>query len=164
MSLAYPTTRSFAWRPALVAAGLVVAAMALGQVATMPNLAWYHSLQKPWFTPPDWVFGPVWTVLYVMMGYLFWRIARLPAYVNGRRAALAAFIGLLVVNVVWSYAFFAAHSPTLGLVDIAAQVVALAVTAALFSRVDGYEAVGFLPVALWVAYAGALNFEIWRMN
>ena len=164
MTLAYSPPQGIAWKTAGAAAGLVIAAMLLGQLATTPNLPWYYSLAKPWFTPPNWLFGPVWTVLYALMGYLFYRIARLPDFVNGRTAALGAFVVLLVINTLWSFAFFAAHSPTLGLVDIVAQAAALIVTAILFARIDGFAGVAFLPVALWVAYAGALNFEIWRMN
>jgi tryptophan-rich sensory protein len=164
MTLAYPSSRPFAWRPAAVALVLVVAAMGLGQIATTPNLPWYESLQKPWFTPPNWVFGPVWTALYVWMGYLFFRIARLPAWVKGRSAAIAAFVALLIVNVAWSFALFSAHNPAYGLTDIAAQAAMLVATVALFNRLDGFAAAGFLPVALWLAYAGALNFEIWRTN
>jgi len=164
MTLAYPAARGFDWKSALAAAAIVVAAMGLGQIATMPNLPWYETLNKPSFTPPDWVFGPVWTVLYVLMGYLFFRIARLPSNVEGRNAALVAFAVLMAVNVGWSYAFFGAHSPTLGLADIVAQALALAATIALFGRIDGAAAAGFLPVAAWVAFAGALNYEIWRLN
>ena len=164
MSLAYPSRQGVAWKPAAAGAVLVIAAMALGQLATMPNLPWYYGLDKPWFTPPNWVFGPVWTALYALMGYLFYRVARLPDYVQGRGAAVVAFVVLIAINTLWSFAFFAAHSPALGLVDIFAQIAALLVTVALFARVDGFAAAAFLPVGLWVLYATALNIEIWRMN
>ena len=164
MTLAYAPTRGFAWKPALAAAALVVAAMGLGQIATLPNLPWYETLRKPGFTPPNWVFGPVWTFLYVLMDYLFYRIARLPAAVEGRSAALGAFVLMFALNVSWSFAFFAAHSPIYGLFDIAAQALALLATILLFARVDGAAAAGFLPVAAWVAFASALNYEVWRLN
>ena len=164
MSLAVSSSTSIARKPAAAAAGLVIAAMLLGQLATTPNLPWYYALNKPWFTPPNWVFGPVWTTLYALMGYLFYRIARLPDYVAGRGAAITAFVVLIVINTLWSYAFFAARSPALGLVDIFAQIAALAVTVVLFARIDRLAGVAFLPVALWVLYATALNVEIWRMN
>ena len=164
MSLAYSTSRPFAWKPAAAAAVLVVATMGLGQIATTPNLPWYEEINKPWFTPPNWVFGPVWTVLYILMGYLFYRVARLPDYVRGRSAAIAAFAAFLVVNTLWSYAFFAARSPALGLVDLAAQWVAFVATVTLFGRLDRLARVAFLPVALWLAYATALNVAIWRAN
>ena len=163
MTLAYPSSRGFAWRPAALAVVLSIAAMGLGQIATTPNLPWYYALQKPWFTP-NWLFGPIWTALYLLMAYLFFRIARLASWARGRNPAIAAYVALLIVNAAWSFAFFAAHNPAYGLVDILAQVLLLATTVVLFNRLDGFAAAGFLPVALWVAYAGALNFEIWRMN
>ncbi len=78
----------------------------LGQIATTPSLPWYDGLAKPWFTPPNWVFGPIWTVLYAVMGYLFYRILRMPDRTPGRSAAISAFVVLLIVNTLWSYAFF----------------------------------------------------------
>ena len=164
MTLAYPAPRAFSWKPALAAVALVAAAMGVGQIGTIPNLPWYHTLAKPDFTPPDWVFGPVWTALYVLVGYLFYRIARLPGRVEGRGAALSAFGVLMILNVGWTFAFFAAHSPGLGLVEILVQALALVVTIALFARIDGLAAAGFLPLAAWVAFASALNYEIWRLN
>ena len=164
MSFAYSSRQGFAWKPAIVATVLIVATMGLGQIATTPNLPWYNHLAKPWFTPPNYVFGPIWTVLYAVLGYLFYRILRLPDYVRGRNAAIGAFIVFLVVNTLWSYAFFLGHSYIGGLVDIAAQVAALIVTVVLFGRLDRYSPLGFIPVAMWVGFATALNYEILQMN
>lgn len=138
--------------------------MGVGQIGTIPNLPWYETLAKPGFTPPNWVFGPVWTILYILMGYLFYRLARRPGRVEGRGAAVSAFAVLMVLNVGWTFAFFAAHSPGLGLIEIAAQALALVITIVLFARIDGPAAAGFLPLAAWVAFASALNYEIWRLN
>jgi tryptophan-rich sensory protein len=164
MTLAYSSPQGFAWKPAIVAAVLILATMALGQIVTTPNLPWYDNLTKPWFTPPNWVFAPIWTVLYAVMGYLFYRILRLADHTPGRNAAIMAFVALLIVNTLWSYAFFLAHSYVWGLVDIAAQVVALIATVVLFGRLDRYSPLGFIPVAMWVAFAAALNYEIMLMN
>jgi tryptophan-rich sensory protein len=164
MTLAYSAPQGFAWKPAFAAAVLILVTMGLGQIATTPSLPWYDGLAKPWFTPPNWVFAPIWTVLYAVLGYLFYRIARLPDYVPGRNPAIAAFVVFLVVNTLWSYAFFFAHSYVLGLVDIAAQVAALITTVVLFGRLDRYSPLGFIPVAMWVGFATALNYEIWLMN
>src|ERR1700712_3807305 len=103
MSFAYSAPQRFAWKPAAIAAALILATMILGQLATTPNIPWYDSLAKPWFTPPNWVFAPIWTVLYAVMGYLFYRILRLPETVRGRNAAITAFVALLIVNTLWSY-------------------------------------------------------------
>jgi len=164
MSLAYSAPQGFAWKPAAVSAALIIATMTLGQIVTTPNLPWYDNLAKPWYTPPNWVFGPTWTVLYALMGYLFYRILRLPEYVRGRNAAIMTFVALLIVNTLWSYAFFLAHSYVWGLIDIAAQVVAMIATVVLFGKLDRYSPLGFIPVAMWVGFATLLNFEILQMN
>jgi translocator protein len=156
--------QGFAWKSAAAAAVLILATMGLGHIATSPDLPWYDNLAKPGFTPPNWVFAPVWTVLYAVMGVLFYRVARLAPQTRGRTAALTAFIVLLVVNTLWSYLFFTAHSFVWGLVDIAAQAVALTTTVVLFARLDRLSPWGFLPVAMWVVFAGALNYQIWLMN
>ena len=98
------------------------------------------------------------------MGYLFYRVLRLPEHTPHRNAAIMAFVVLLIVNTLWSYAFFLAHSYVGGLVDIAAQVVALVATVVLFGRVDRYSPLGFIPVAMWVGFATVLNYQILQMN
>ena len=149
----------------LVAVAAVVIASLLGQWATFPNLVpWYASLAKPGFNPPNWVFAPVWTVLYVLMAFAAWRILRLPAATPGRGAALVAFFAQLVLNVAWSWLFFAAHSPLLGIVDIVPQWVLIVVTAALFMRLDAVAGWCLVPLALWVAYAGVLTVSIFMFN
>jgi tryptophan-rich sensory protein len=149
----------------LVAVAAVVIASLLGQWATFPNLVpWYASLAKPGFNPPNWVFAPVWTVLYALMAFAAWRILRLPAATPGRGAALVAFFGQLVLNVAWSWLFFAAHSPLLGIVDIVPQWVLVVVAAVLFMRLDAVAGWCLVPLALWVAYAGVLTVSIWMLN
>ena len=92
----------------------VAATLVLGQLATYPNLApWYASLVKPWFNPPNWVFGPVWTTLYLLMAFALWRVLRLPAASAKRRWALSLFFTQLVLNAAWSWMFFAARNPLL---------------------------------------------------
>lgn len=149
----------------LLAAGPVIAASLLGQLATLPNIpTWYADLAKPGFTPPNWVFAPVWTTLYVLMAVAAWRLLRLPPGAAGRMLALGLFYAQLALNVAWSWMFFAAHSPLLGLVNIAPQwlVILTAILAAL--RVDRLAALLLVPLLLWVGYAGALNFAVWRLN
>ena len=100
---------------------LVVAVSACGQLATYPNLApWYAGLAKPSFNPPNWVFAPVWSALYALMAFALWRILRL-APSPARRAALALFFLQLALNAAWSWMFFAAHSPLLGLINVVPQ-------------------------------------------
>jgi tryptophan-rich sensory protein len=124
------------WRGAglaLIAIAAVATAMVVGQIATYPNLApWYASLTKPSFTPPNWIFGPVWTTLYLLMAFSVWRILRLPDG-SMRRTALTLFFIQLALNAAWSWMFFAAHSPLLGLVNIVPQFALIVATLAVFS-------------------------------
>jgi tryptophan-rich sensory protein len=102
---------------------IAVAATSLaGQLATYPNLApWYAGLAKPSFNPPNWVFGPVWTTLYLLMAFSAWRILRLPGTPE-RRWALGLFFVQLAMNAAWSWMFFAANNPLLGLTNIIPQL------------------------------------------
>ena len=147
-----------------VAVAAVAAASFLGQLATYPNLVpWYAGLAKPSFNPPNWVFGPVWTALYASMAYAAWRILRLPSS-PARSRALTLFVIQLALNAAWSWMFFAAHSPLLGLINIVPQLVTILATIVAFRRLEPNAAWCLLPLAAWVAFAGALNFEIWRLN
>jgi translocator protein len=150
---------------ALIAVAAVVAASALGQIATFPNLApWYASLQKPGFNPPNWIFAPVWTALYALMAFALWRILRLPSGTAGRTSAIVVFGAQLVLNAVWSFLFFGAHSPLFGLFDIVPQLILVLATLALFARLDAIAGWCLVPLALWVAFAGVLNYSIWSLN
>ena len=100
---------------------VVAAASVAGQLATYPNLKpWYAELAKPSFNPPNWIFAPVWTTLFVLMAFSVWRILRLPR-TSARRTALALFFIQLALNAAWSWMFFAAHSPPLGIINIVPQ-------------------------------------------
>ncbi len=150
---------------AIAALAAVVAASALGQLATYPNLApWYAGLAKPSFNPPNWVFAPVWTALYALMAFALWRVLRLPKEVPGRQLGLALFATMLILNAAWSWMFFAAQSPLLGLVNIVPQTILVAATMIAFYRLDRPAGVALAPLAAWVAFAAILNFEIWRLN
>ena len=149
----------------LLDVALIATASVLGQLATFPNLApWYAGLAKPSFNPPNAIFGPVWTVLYILMAFAFWRILRLPGQTHGRSAAIGVFLAQLGLNVLWSFLFFAARDPLLGLVDVVPQLMLIVATIALFRPLDRLAAYSLIPLALWVALATLLNFEIWRLN
>ena len=143
----------------------VAGALAAGQVATYPNLSvWYAGLAKPSFNPPNAVFAPVWMTLFGLMAYAVWRILRLPAARPGRSTALLLFYAQLVLNAGWSWAFFAAHSPLLGLIDIVPQLFLILAALAALYRLDRPAAFCLVPLAIWVSFATALNFAIWRLN
>lgn len=152
------------WR-AVLAILPVVAAAALGSIATTPNIpVWYEGLQKPVFTPPNWLFAPVWTVLYLMMAAAIWRVMSVPADFPGRSAAIGAFFVQLALNAGWSWAFFGFHDPAAGLAVIVVLLVMILATIRLFWHLDRVAAWLLVPYAAWVTYALALNFEIWRLN
>jgi tryptophan-rich sensory protein len=144
--------------------GLSFAAAAIGSALTLPNIdGWYGGLAKPAFNPPDWVFGPVWTVLYAMMGIALWRIRRFGEG-KAREEATLAFLAQLLLNVAWSAAFFALHSPRAGLVVIAALLVAIVTTIRFSARVDGLAALLLMPYLAWVFFASVLNLAIAILN
>jgi translocator protein len=147
-----------------LAVAAVVAASALGQIATTPNLApWYAGLVKPPFNPPNWTFAPVWTALYALMAFAVWRVLRLPP-TPARRSALILFFVQLALNTAWSWMFFGAHSPLLGLVNIVPQFFVIVAAIAAFWRLDRLAACCLTPLAAWVAFAGALNASVWWLN
>jgi tryptophan-rich sensory protein len=153
-------------RFAVFALGVVSATSILGQIATYPNLApWYAGVSKPAFNPPNWIFGPVWTTLYALMAFALWRILRVQKPPDTRRNyAIGLFSFLLVLNAAWSWMFFWAHSPLLGLVNIVPQFAVILATIFSFARLDGFAAACLLPLAAWVAFAGVLNAAIWLLN
>lgn len=124
---------------------------------------WYRALDKPAFTPPDWVFAPVWTILYAAMAVAAWRVWRKVGFAQ-RRTALGLFAVQLVLNGAWSVLFFRAHAIGLALADIALLWLAILATTLAFWRIDRVAGILFLPYLLWVGYAAALNGAIWLRN
>ena len=137
----------------------------IGAFATASSVeTWYPALEKPAFTPPSWLFGPVWIALYTLMGiaaYLVWREGSSQGPV---RVALGAYGLQLLLNAAWSPAFFGARSPLFGLAVIVPLWFAIAATIYVFDRVSRPAAALMLPYLAWVTYAVALNFEVWRLN
>jgi tryptophan-rich sensory protein len=143
----------------------VAAASAVGQLATYPNLApWYASLIKPSFNPPGWIFAPVWTTLYALMAFAAWRILRLPEASAARRLALNLFFVQLALNAAWSWMFFGANNPQLGVINIVPQFLVILATIVVFHRLDRMAAWCLVPLAAWVAFASVLNIAIWQLN
>jgi benzodiazapine receptor len=143
----------------------VAAASAIGQLATYPNLApWYAGLIKPSFNPPNWVFAPVWTVLYVLMAFAVWRILRLQEASGTRRLALTLFFIQLALNAGWSWMFFGANNPLLGLINIVPQFLVILSTVITFYKLDRMAARCLIPLVAWVAFASILNVAIWQLN
>lgn len=125
---------------------------------------WYPTLVKPSFTPPNWLFGPVWTALYAMMGVAAALIWRADANAQSTRRALVVFGVQLFLNGAWSFAFFWARSPTVGLVVILLLWLLLAWTLRVFFRIRAVAGWLLVPYLLWVSYAVALNGGVWLLN
>lgn len=162
-------TKIIPWRRDIGFGALAIVAVGttifLGQFATYPNLApWYAGLVKPGFNPPNWVFAPVWTSLYALMAFAVWRILRLPQASSARRSALVLFVIQLALNVAWSWMFFGANNPLLGVVNIIPQLLVILATIVAFHRLDRVAGWCLVPLAAWVAFASVLNIAIWRLN
>ena len=124
---------------------------------------WYAGLNKPSWTPPPWVFAPVWSVLYLSMAiaaWLVWVRRGLP----GTKLALRLFVAQLALNALWSWIFFGLQQPGWAAIEIAILWVAIAMTVAAFAKVRVLAAILLVPYLLWVSYAVSLNLGIWRMN
>ena len=148
----------------VVLVGLCLAVGALGGWVTADSVkTWYTTINKPSFTPPNWVFGPVWTVLYVLMGVAAWRVW-CKARPDQLRVPLALFAVQLALNLAWSVVFFGAHRIGGAVVVIVGLEAALLATMVAFRRIDGLAALLLVPYALWVVFAAVLNIAAWQLN
>jgi tryptophan-rich sensory protein len=147
---------------ALVVCTLICfAAAAIGGIWTSRSVGtWYKELQKPSWNPPSWVFGPVWTALYLMMGISLWLVwrERAPAL------PLGLFALQLVLNAAWSGLFFGLRLPGAAFAEIVLLWLAILATVLTFRPIAPVAAVLLLPYLGWVSFASVLNFTIWRLN
>ncbi len=143
---------------------LCLAISALGGAVTAQSVGtWYQALKKPPFNPPDWVFAPVWTLLYLSIAVAGWRVW-LARGLAGARAAMATYAIQLALSLAWSFVFFGGRMIGAALAEIVLLLVAIGVNAVLFARID--RAAGWLlaPYAAWVAFAVVLNSALWHLN
>jgi tryptophan-rich sensory protein len=153
-------TRDYVGLAAFIA--INVAVSALGGWATAGSVGtWYQALAKPAFNPPDWVFAPVWSALYLMIAIAGWRVWRRGGEVRG---ALTVYAVQLALNLSWSFVFFGARMIGPALAVIAALLVAIVANAFLFWRIDRWAGALLVPYAAWVSFAAALNAALWRLN
>lgn len=137
----------------------------VGSLATFSAIpTWYAALSKPSFAPPNWLFGPVWTLLYAMMGIALYVVWQKGLEKTDVKKGMAFFGVQLVLNVVWSLLFFGLHSPGLALLDIVLLAATIAATAVQFKKVSSPAALLLVPYLAWVIFATALNFAIWQLN
>lgn len=128
-----------------------------------PPGAWYAALEKPAFTPPAWLFGPVWTLLYAAMGVAAWLVWRTRGF-SGAGGALALFFTQLALNALWTVLFFGLRAPGLALAEILVLSLAIGATTIAFWRHHPLAGALLVPYWLWVTFAAALNLRIWQLN
>lgn len=126
--------------------------------------AWYAQLEKPPWNPPSWVFGPVWTVLYTLMGVAAWIVWHRSGGVRFARVPLGLFLFQLVLNGLWSALFFGLHRPGLAFAEIVVLWGAILATTIAFWRRQSTAGLLLLPYLAWVTFAGVLNAAIWQLN
>jgi tryptophan-rich sensory protein len=148
----------------LALAGFIAVCLAVGALGgyatASPVTDWYPTLRKPSWNPPNWLFGPVWTTLYIMMAAAAWLVWR-----RGQsRAAMILFFTQLALNLAWSFLFFGVRSPWLGLVGVVILWLALLATVIVFFQRDRLAGWLMLPYLAWVSFAAFLNFTIWQLN
>lgn len=152
------------WIALLIFLGICFAVAASGSVFTASSVkTWYPGLLKPAGTPPSWVFGPVWSLLYLLMATAAWLVWR-QRIREDVWLALAMFTAQLILNGLWSFVFFGLRRPGAALVEIVVLLVAVAVTAIRFVQFSRLAFWLMTPYAAWVLYASYLNFGIWRLN
>ena len=131
---------------------------------TAPEIpGWYQTIAKPSFNPPGWIFGPVWTTLYILMAIAAWLVSQSPDSPS-RTLGLALFVFQLALNLAWSWIFFHKHAIGSAALEVAVLWCAIGVTTLVFSRVSVSAAWLMAPYWAWVTFASILNATIWRLN
>ena len=159
--------RSSGGRQALALFAFVAICLAIGAIGgavTSTSVGtWYQLLHKPPFNPPDWIFGPVWTVLYIAMAVAAWRVWRRLG-LGGARHALPLFAIQLLLNLAWTILFFGFQQIGMAMVEIVVLFEFIFVTAVAFWRTDSAAGLLFVPYLGWVGFAALLNASLWRLN
>ena len=125
---------------------------------------WYALANKPWFNPPDWIFAPVWTGLYIMMGIAFFLIWRAAADKKIKQTAMILFVVQLVINFFWSFIFFKLQQPGWAFAEIILMWVTILLTILSFGKISSTAAWLMVPYICWVSFALVLNYSIWKLN
>lgn len=149
----------------IISIGVSLLAGVIGSLFTVSSLpTWYEGLVKPVLNPPSWVFGPVWTILYVLMGISLWLVWKSGSNVSEKKRAIALFLAQLILNAIWSPIFFGARSLGNALVVIVLLWAAVVLTILIFTKISRLAAWLLVPYILWVSFAVYLNFSIWQLN
>jgi translocator protein len=149
------------WLALVVLIVICFAVAGLGSMATTPSIPhWYAGLAKPSWTPPGWLFGPVWSVLYLSLAVAAWLVWRK----GNALVPMVLFAVQLAFNLAWSWLFFGLHSPGAAFVDIIFLWAVIAATTIAFWQRSLIAGLLFVPYLAWVSFAAVLNFAIWRLN
>lgn len=149
----------------VIALALSAAAAAIGSlpISFWGGIAWQNTLDKPFFAPPDWLFAPAWTVLFLLMAIAFF-LAWEKWPEKGAKVAVYLYLAQIVLNVLWNYVFFAARLILPGFIELLVLLVVVAATTYAFYRVDRRASWLMVPYLLWLCFASALNGALWLLN
>ncbi len=150
--------------PLLISILIVFSIGFIGSLFTTPSITtWYAFINKPLFSPPNWIFAPVWILLYILMGisaFLIWKKRD-----NLKTKQALIFYGIqLVLNALWSIIFFGMHNPGLALLEIIILWLFILITLIKFYKINKTAGLIFIPYLLWVSFASILNYAIWILN
>ena len=159
------STKKFQFLPFILCLIIPLAIGAIGGFFTFESVkTWYTTLNKPSFNPPNNIFGPVWTTLYILMGissYLVWKRRKI---VSGYQWAAAIYLLQLILNLMWSFLFFYQHQIGFALVEIGILLLTIIINAFLFYRINKSAGLLFIPYILWVSFASYLTYSIYILN
>jgi tryptophan-rich sensory protein len=157
-------TERIRWIGLVVFLVVCLGAGGLGAVATTPEIeGWYKTIEKPAWNPPDWIFGPVWTTLYILVAIAAWLVWK-PAGFKAAAIPLSLFTLQLLLNIAWSWIFFGMHQPGWAFAEIMVLWLAIVATTVTFFRCSCVAGWLLVPYLAWVSFAAVLNFTIWRLN
>lgn len=158
-------SNKFQFFPFLICILIPLSIGAMGGLLTFESVkAWYTTLNKPSFNPPNYIFGPVWSILYVLMGissYLVWQRRKI---VFGYSWAVGVYILQLLLNLMWSYLFFYQHQIGFALIEIGVLLLTIIINSFIFYRINKIAGLLFIPYILWVSFASYLTYSIFILN
>lgn len=125
---------------------------------------WYAVANKPWFNPPNWIFAPMWTLLYILMGIAFFLVWKASADKNVKQTAMILFSIQLILNFFWSFIFFKLQQPGWAFAEIILMWVMILLTILWFGKISATAAWLLVPYICWVSFAAVLNYSIWKLN
>lgn len=149
----------------IIAVALPLVVGATSGFFTMTGVeSWYQTINKPSWNPPNWVFGPVWTTLYILMGIALFLVWKADTSAELKKIAISLFAVQLVLNFFWSFIFFYLQQPGWAVLELAIMWIFILLTIFAFAQVSKTAAWLLVPYISWVSFAGILNYTIWKLN